>query len=500
MSTAAANADPAALQQEIVLLRGEVKTLRDQLAWFKQKVFGPGCSETLDRAQQLIALDAATAPAPERPVETITYQREKGPRAARPTPAETFAHLPVKETIVIVPDEVQAEPAAFEQIGEERTFEVDIVAPQLFKREIVRPKFRRKADRSLPPVLAPAPARPVVGGYASAGLLAWVIVAKFVDHLPLFRQEKMLTRWGARISRQTLGEWVALVADLLEPLHKLLLQHLLARGYLQVDETPIRCQDPDHPGSTVQGYLWVADDPSGDTVFRWANSRRHAELEALLGDYRGLLQSDAYGAYPAFAAAHPGVEWVGCWAHARRGFFDSLKDHPKAAGVVLRVIGKLYACEQRWDQAGVTAERAALREKDFARPLYWLKKIATGLRTKHLNQSTLGKACGYLLAHWEALVAHCRHSRTRLDNNLVENAVRPTKLGAKNWLFVGHPDAGPRIAIIYSLLITCQRHSKEPLAYLRDVLARLPKLTNHDDLAQLLPANWQPPTPAHGSE
>ncbi len=155
MSTAAANADSAALQQEIMLLRGENKTLRDQLAWFKRKVFGPGCSETLDRAQQLIALDAATVPAPERPVETITYQREKGPRAPRPTPAETFAHLPVKETIVIVPDEVQAEPEAFEQIGEERTFEVDIVAPQLFRREIVRPKFRRKADRSQPPSSRP---------------------------------------------------------------------------------------------------------------------------------------------------------------------------------------------------------------------------------------------------------------------------------------------------------------------------------------------------------
>ena len=117
-----------------------------------------------------------------------------------------------------------------------------------------------------------------------------------------------------------------------------------------------------------------------DTVFRWANSRRHAELEALLGDYRGLLQSDAYGAYPAFAAAHPGVERVGCWAHARRGFFDSLKDHPKAAAVVLRVIGKLYACEQRWDQAGVTTERAVLHQLHFARSLHWLKKIATGLR------------------------------------------------------------------------------------------------------------------------
>jgi len=494
MNAAADNlAEPAKLAEEVELLRGENKALRDQIAWLKQKVFGPGRSETLDRAQQLIALDNVAADEPERPVETITYQREKGPRAARTAPADSFAHLPVKETIVIVPDEVQAQPAAFEQIGEERTFEVDIVAPKLFKREIVRPKFRRKSDRSQPPVLAPAPARPVVGGYASAGLLAWVVIAKFVDHLPLFRQEKMLSRWGARISRQSLGDWVAVVADWLEPLYKLLLQQLLARGYLQVDETPIRCQDPDRPGSTVQGYLWVADHPDGDTVFRWANSRRHAELDALLGDYHGLLQSDAYGAYPAFSAAHPAVEWIGCWAHARRGFFDALQDSPRAAGVILRLIGKLYAHERRWDEAGIADERAALRTEHFARPLSWLHKIATGLRHKHLHQSQLGKACGYLLAHWDPLIAHCRHSHTRLDNNLVENAVRPTKLGAKNWLFVGHPDVGPRVAIIYSLLITCQRHGKDPLAYLRDVLARLPAMTNQDDLTALLPANWQPP-------
>ena len=147
--------DLAALARDNKLLRGENKALRDQLDWFKRQLFGPGKSETLDRAQQLIALEAA-APAPARPVETITYQREKGPRAPRPTPAETFAHLPVKATIVIVPDEVKAEPEAFEQIGEERTFEVDIVAPRLFRREIVRPKFRRKADRTQPPVLAPA--------------------------------------------------------------------------------------------------------------------------------------------------------------------------------------------------------------------------------------------------------------------------------------------------------------------------------------------------------
>ena len=508
----------ALLQQDNELLRGEVAVLRQQIAWFKQKLFGPGQSETLDRAQQLIDLGgevAATAPA--RPVETISYEREKGPRAPRPTASQTFAHLPVQETIVIVPDEVKQEPAAYEQIGEERTFEVDVVAPKLFKRDVaqrrrarrrrdpeakrrdgqspqfVRPKFRRKADRTQPPVIAPAPARPVVGGYASAGLLSWVVVSKYVDHLPLFRQEKMLGRWGAKIPRQTLGDWVGLAADLLEPVYRQMQRTILASGYVQVDETPVRCQDPDRPGSTVQGWMWVVDEPDGDVVFRWAMSRRHQELVTLLGDYRGLLQSDAYAAYPSYAATHEHVQWLGCWAHARRGFFEALNDSPKAAQVVLRLIGKLYHLESQWDQAGVGDQRAALRQKHFARPLYWLRRIATGLRTKHLPRSLLSKACGYLLAHWDALVAHTRHAHTRLDNNRIENSIRPCAIGKKNFLFIGHPDAGQRSAIIYSIVGSCQRHGKDPHAYIRDVLARLPAMSNQDDLTPLLPAYWQPP-------
>ena len=494
MATTAQPEELALLREQLAALGGENAVLRQQIAWFKQKLFGPGQSETLDRAQQLIDLGGeAAAAAPARPVETISYEREKGPRAPRLTAAQTFAHLPVQETIVIVPDEVKQEPAAYEQIGEERTFEVDVVAPKLFKREFVRPKFRRKADRTQPPVIAPALARPVAGGYASAGLLSWVVVAKYADHLPLFRQEKMLSRWGAKIPRQTLGDWVGLTADLLEPVYRQMWQTILASGYVQVDETPVRCQDPDRPGSTVQGWMWVVDEPDGDVVFHWAMSRRHQELVTLLGDYRGLLQSDAYAAYPSYAAIHEHVQWLGCWAHARRGFFEALNDSPKAAQVVLRLIGKLYHLESQWDQADVGEQRAALRQKHFARPLYWLRRIATGLRTKHLPRSLLSKACGYLLAHWDALVAHTRHAHTRLDNNRIENAIRPSAIGKKNFLFIGHPDAGQRSAIIYSIVGSCQRHGKDPHAYIRDVLARLPMMTNRDDLTALLPANWQPP-------
>jgi transposase len=483
------------LEKELVVAMGEVAALKAQVAWLRQQMFGGGKSETLDRAQVLLKLEGLSIAAAAAKTETVTYQRRQPTGEKRPVPAETFAHLPVKEQIVIEPAEVKAEPEAFEQIGEERTFEVDVVPPQFFRREFIRPKFQRKADKSQAPVVALAPARPVAGGYASAGLLAWVILAKYVDHQPLFRQEKMAERWGVRLPRQSMVDWVRIGSEWLEPIYQLMLAGLLKGNYLQADETPIRCNDPDEPrGGTTQGYLWVVSRPGGDVVFDWRVSRRHGELPSLLGhDFKGLLQSDAYGAYAAYAEAHEGVEWIMCWAHARRRFFENLKESPKAARVVLKLIGRMYQREREWDAAGISAqERAAARATGFARTLKWLHAVTLNLRKKVMPQSGLGKACDYLLANWKPLIAHAKYGHTKLDTNLVENAIRPSCIGKKNWLFIGHPDAGQRSAIIYSMVVSCQRHGKDPFAYLKDVLTRLPLMTNQDDLSPLLPVNWQP--------
>ena len=477
---------------EVQALREEIALLRTQIEWLKRQLFGPGKSEKLDRAQLLLKLgELEKLAAAARPAQTITYERPAGKPEPRTPPAETFAHLPVKETVEIVPPAVQAEPELYERIGEERTFEVDVVPPKLFKREIVRPKYRHRLDRSRPPVLAPAPARPVAGGYASAGLLAWIALSKYVDHQPLYRLEQMSKRWGAEISRRTMCDWVTITAQWLERVYRLMHRELLASGYVQADETPVRCNDPDEKrGGTTQGWLWVISRPGGDVVFDWRLSRRHGELTSLLKDYRGLLQSDGYEAYPRFAEANAGVVWLGCWAHARRKFFEAAAERPKTAGLILRLIGDLYQLERKWDERNVGAERAALRQKHFARPLYWLRRLTLALQAKSLPKSGLGQACAYLLAHWAPLTGHLQHAQTRLDNNVVENAIRPSAIGKKNWLFIGHPDAGQRSAIIYSLVVSCQRHGKDPLAYLRDLLTRLPAMTNRDDLAPLTPARW----------
>lgn len=488
-----------ATTDEVRQLREENAGLRAQIAWLKQQLFGPGKSEKLDRAQLLLQLgELEKLAAKTRPTKTISYDRAAGPAPKRMLPAETFAHLPVKETVEIIPEPVRADPGLYERIGEEQTFEVDIVPPQLFKRAIVRPKFRHRLDRSRAPLLASAPPRVVAGGFASAGLIAWALTAKYRDHLPLYRQEKMLARWGAPISRQNLSDWTGAATALLEPLVKRMKHELLASGYVQVDETPIRCHDPDlRDGKTTQGWLWALARPKGDVVFEWRLSRRHEEAKRLLGDtYRGLLQSDGYEAYAAYVQARDSVEWLGCWAHARRRFFEAAAERPRTAERVLRLIGQLYAFEREWDEAGVGENRAALRQEHFTRPLLRLRRLVTALQARVLPKSGLGQACSYLLGHWQPLTAHQRHSHTRLDTNSVENAIRPSKLGVKNWLFVGHPAAGDRAAVIYSLVVSCQRHGHNPHDYLRHVLSRLPTMTTADDLLPLLPSRWTPTTSA----
>ena len=424
----------AELRGLTVTLQATVAELKAQLALMKQKYFGSGQGESLDKAQLLLAIEQAKVAEPVvRPVETITYERPAGPAPKRTLPAETFAHLPVKEIVEIIPEAVQKDPALYEKIGEECTFEIDITPPQIFKREIRRPKYKHAIDRTRAPLLAPAPARIAPGGFASAGLIAWALTAKYADHLPLYRQEKMLERWGAPISRQNLCDWVGLATPFLEPLVKLMKADLLKSGYVQADETPVKCNDPDlKDGKTTQGYLWALSRPGDDVVFEWRLSRKHEEAERLLGEFQGVLQSDGYEAYPAYVRTRPEVAWVGCWAHTRRKFFEAKEERPADALRALERIAQLYRLETQWDETEVGERRAALRQEHFARPLAELKTLAQELLSGPvLPQSGLGKACAYLLGHWAPLTAHLNYSHTKLDTNAVENAIRPSAIGKK---------------------------------------------------------------------
>ena len=482
-----------ALKGRVASLSERVTDLETQLAWFKKQIFGTGKNERQDQAQLMLVLGQLEAKLAEAKTETVTYDRKK-PGAPRLPPGEIFEHLPVKETIEIIPAEVKADPDLYERIGEETTFEVDIVQPQLFKRLIVRPKYRHLLDRSRPPLVAPAMKRPVVGGYASAGLMAYVVVSKYAHHLPLFRQEQMSVRWGAKLSRKSMADWVGVVGERLEPICLRMKKRLIDGPYLQADESPVKCQDPDAPsGKTSTGYLWAISRPGGDVVFEWRMSRRHEEADSLLAGFSGILQADGYQAYSNFAEANKQVVRVGCFAHARRYFHEALPTAPVAAGFMLRLIGHLYHMENEWDERKVEPGlRAHLRQRDFELTLRLLRKAALMLVRRSRPTSPLGEACTYLLNQWETMVAHCDHGCTKLDNNLMENAIRGSALGKKNFLFIGHPGAGDRSAVIYSIIASCARHRIDPLAYIRDVLGRLPAMTTREDLDALIPARWKP--------
>ena len=488
-----------ALKAQVAGFEARLAELESQLAWFRRQVFGQRSEKLVVDSPTQAKLGLPETPQAEPATRTVSYERRTPAPEKRPIPAEVFKDLPVTETVELLPEEVQAEPEAFERISEESTFEVDLIGPKLVKRVIVRPKFRRKADRNQAPVIAPALPRPALGGYAAAGLLAFIAVSKYQHHLPLYRLEAMSAQWGAQLSRKSMADWVRLVADWTEPIYKLMLRELIAHHYLQCDETPVKFLDPDEKGrGAIQGYLWVVSAPDGDVVFDWRLTRRHGELTTLLtDDYAGLLQSDGYDAYRAYVEDHPAVTWLGCWAHARRYFFEAQGDNPRIAQAALRLIGRLYRREREWDEQKRTPEqRGAERAKPegLARTMASLKRLALWARQRVRPKSPLGKACDYLLGQWEPLSAHLKHGQSRLDNNLVENAIRPSCIGKKNWLFIGHPEAGQRSAIIYSLIVSCQRHGKDPLAYFKDILARLPRLTNQDDLRQLTPRLWQPTT------
>ncbi len=478
------------LRERCAGLEVEVQHLKAQLQWLQRKVFGSQ-SERYEPGQALMDFAGELPAVPAAPVP-VSYERQAAvKKPLRLDDAQSLDKLPLEQEVEIIPQEVQANPQAYERIGEERTVEVDIHPPRLFRRAYVRPKFKLKEDRTQAPVVAKAPERLVSGGYGSAGLVAWVITSKYVDHLPLYRQEKMLGRWGFGVSRQTLCDWIALGETQLGRLHQAMKAQLLKGPYLQVDETPIRYLDPDGDKTSREGWMWALGEPGGDVVFEWQLSRGHEHALTLLENYEGVLQSDGYQAYPKWAQAKESRVHVGCWAHARRYFENALSTEPKA-GQMLELIQQLYRHERAWDAAGLKEGRSQARHEHLG-PIYeQIREKVQQLQTLCLPQSPLGKACHYLLGQWPKLERHLQYDITRLDNNLIENAIRPSALGKKNWLFIGSPEAGDRTAIIYSLVVSCQRHGKDPLAYLRSVLTTLPTLYPTADLKPLLPQNWKP--------
>jgi transposase len=489
--------DPAHLQSQLSELRDQVallleenKILRQKLDALARRFFGTK-SEHLDSAQLQLLLSGL--------VESTEEASEEEP-PARPAPRRscTTRRIRTPDNLEIVrqviePEWVQAEPDQWKQISQEVSRQLDYQPGKFFWQETVRPKYVRRDQRSLPPVVAPAPDRTADGSLAAPGLLAQLAVSKYCDHLPFYRQERIfLQRHGVFIARQQMVQWTAQSVRLLSGIYDSLKLELEGSSYLQVDETPVRYQDPKLPGRCGQGYLWTALVPGHCVVYQWHASRAARCLESLLGPrFEGNLQCDGYSAYPAFAKTRTGVVLLGCWAHARRNFFEARDQAPRVAGWILGQIGLLYRWEDtlRQSRAGPLL-RQVHRSSHHRMVIERLHRALNRLQPRYLPQSTMGKAIGYALNQWEFLKRILDHGEAEVDNNLVENSIRPTAIGKKNWLFFGSEDAGQRSAVMYTLIENCRMHGVEPYTYLKDVLGRLPTCTNRD-VNQLTPLKWK---------
>ncbi len=479
----------AELTSQLEMALRENALLRQKIDLLVRRVFG-STSEKLSPGQlELLLALSGTAPAVAAAAEKPAPQNVSRPQKERaPRLPE---HLPVVEE-VLDPELVKAAPEQWRRIGEEVSEQLDYEPGRFLRRRLVRPKYVRKDDRDAAPLIAPLPARLQDRSLPTPGLLAHVLVSKYCDHLPLYRQEKIYARrHGVNLPRQTLARWVELASDWLQPIYREIKSGVMAGGYVQIDETPVDYLDPGR-GKTGQGYLWVCAKPEGDAVFHWETSRAAACLANLVPvDFTGIVQCDGYAAYPSFARQHPKpIQLAGCWAHVRRKFYEARAQSPKVTGWFLRQIQLLYQVEaQLREQKAGPKLRAALRASASRWNVERLHRALIRHKTRHLPKSLLGQAIDYALGQWPTLEVYLGDGRVEIDNNRVENAIRPTAVGKKNWLFMGEAGAGQRGAILYTVVESCRRRGLDPYAYLKDVLTRLPDMKNHQ-LPEILPAAW----------
>ena len=461
-------------QQSLLTERAvEIEHLKLIIAKLKRLQFGHR-SEKLDREIEQLELRLEELQVSAVPAAPLSVEK---PAAQVPVRHPLPAHLP-RTRIEHAP--ACACPdcgAAMRKIGEDVSEILDYVPARFRVIQHVRPKLACPTCERI--VQVAAPSRPIERGLAGAGLFAHVLVSKYADHLPLYRQAQIYAREGVELERSTLAEWVASCFRLVAPLVEALARYVMASQKLHADDTPVPVLDPGR-GRTKTGRLWtyVRDDrPAGNeeapaVLFRYAPDRRGERPREHLAPFSGILQADAYA---GFGHLYEGerIREAACWAHARRGFYDLHQAHnsPIAAAALDR-IGALYAIEAEI-RGWPPDQRAAIRQARAGPLLESLREWLRQTLTRVSKKSELAKAIGYVLTRWTALTRYRDDGRIEIDNNAAERALRVVALGRKNYLFCGSDAGGERAAAIYSLIGTAKLNGLDPEAYLRHVIERI---------------------------
>ena len=497
----------ATLEQEAAQREELLTEARAQIAELKRQLFGPKADKlTPEQEEQLRQLagdlqEHAQRPpptsqdvlAPDPPAKDQEKLKRPPRRRRHPLPA---VQLEVQR--VVLEPELRVCGACQEpgrKIGEEVTTEYEYVAAKLICKETVRPKYAHSCACAPAAVsIAALPPRLVPQSKLGPGLAVYLLLSRFDDHVAYYTLERIFReRHGVIIPRQQMVQWVEKIAFLLLAIYNGIWEELQATGYLQIDETPVKVMDPEVKGKAATGYLWFYSTPKGDVLLEFCTGRGREGPEKRLLNFQGTMQTDGYVVYDSLQKGRPStLKRLGCLAHIRRKWYKAAQESSSEAIWFIGQIRQLYLIEDEIRELSDEDRKRIRRQKT---PVFWraMKRRALELRAnpRLLPQSSLGKAIKYFLDEYTPVVGYLREGRFEVDNNLVENDVRPAAVGRRRWLFIGHPDAGWRSAVIYTIIQSCRRRGINPQEYLTDVLGRLPALKNHEVKA-LLPSRWKP--------
>ncbi|PUV21574.1 IS66 family transposase [Sphingobacterium athyrii] len=464
----------------------KIDYLESQLAMYKRMQFGQK-RELFegDPNQGVLPFESEHAQAEQQEEEIrqkIEYVRKRPNHKGR---AKLPAHLPVEE----IETHPQGDLTDMVCIGQEITEELECEPARFYIKRYIRYKYAAKNGDGVS--MAELPERVIDKGIPGASLLAMILTGKYADHLPLYRQKQIFARENIQIASSTIEGWTRQALEKLEPLYLQLVHDTRTRGYLQVDETRIKVLDSDKKGAAHTGWYWVYHAPLDGTVLFDYNPSRGGHVPGpMLDNFKGYMQTDGYVAYEKYAKKKEVVH-LACWAHARREFEKALDNDRVSAEKVLLEIQKLYGVERRIKDGGLDAKQT--KELRLAESLPIINELGKWIFQEIKNtlpKSQIGKAMMYAYARWDALSAYLYDGNLLIDNNQIENALRPCCLGRKNYLFAGSHEAAQRAAMIYSFFASCKKHQVNPFQWLKYTLENIMSI-NHKNLKDLYPQNFK---------
>lgn len=482
------------LKSEIASLRTEVCKLKEQIDWFKRQIFGQRSEKFVDPSpNQLTLFEFPPLPQKEKIVVSPHQRSSKDKSTA---PISFPENLPVERRVYDLNEKQKICPEtgkALVKIGEDISQKLAYKPGSYFIKETIRPKYAMPKGSEEGIVVADLPDSIISKCKADESLLAEILVKKFSDHLPLYRQSEIFARDHIIISRQTLSNWTVKCGMALKPLYNELVKEVLSSSTLFIDEVPVDMLKPGK-GQTHQAYMWVVVGGNNANpalrIYNFRKNRSYSNAADLLKDYRGgIVHSDKYGAYETLANKKL-FTWCPCWAHIRRKFYEAQGGDARFVQLVLRKIKYLFMLERiAWKRS--EEERLRIRQEKEV-PI--IDELIRLVKAKFLDGSALSKskfkeALGYFAGLIPYMKNFTLNACARLDNNVAERAVRPLALGRKNWLFLGSEEGGEAAAVILSLVQTCKALNINPREYLEDVMRRQMSHSNQK-LDQLLPHKW----------